>query len=81
MVRQYKEAYSEKLLPLTHECSECDATLTATGKMYYDSRRKYWLIEYWCPHDRELFRIWSANRDALTRAIAQDFVLDELPTV
>ena len=80
MIVRYKVAYSEKLLPLTHAHSRCETLMTATGKMYYDSRRDKWFIEYLCPNDPDPFRIWSARWDALTRAIAQDFVLDELPT-
>ncbi len=80
MIVRHKVAYSEKLLPLTHDYDGCDTTMTATGKMYYDSQRDQWYIEYVCPGDPDPFRIWSANRDALTREIAQDFVLDELPT-
>ena len=80
MIQNYKQA---RLLPLLRECLQCHimTSMTATGKLYYDIRLDKWLIEYWCPKDQELFRIWSADRDALTREIAQEFVLDDLPTV
>ncbi len=80
-MEEYKVAYSDKLLGLTHDFSQCATLLIATGKMYYHSGRDKWFIEYLCPNDPDPFRIWSANRDALTRKIAQDFVLENLPTV
>ncbi len=81
MIVKYKVAYSDKLLALTHDYDECDTIMSATGKMYYDLHWGKWFIEYLCPDDPDPFRIWSANRDALTRKIAQDFVLEDLPTV
>ncbi len=81
MLEEHKEAYSAKLLGLTHDYDGCATIMTATGKMFYHMRSDTWYIEYQCPNDPDPFRIWSANRDALTREIARDFVLDDLPTV
>ena len=65
-----REVKSDLLLGLSIACPECGAALQSTGKMVYSPVIKDWLIEYWCPYDRQLFKIYTPETYSLSRKLA-----------
>ena len=67
-----RQVKSEKLLSLTLACPECGTTMQATGKMSYNSVIKEWVIQYWCPSDRQVFNIYKPETADLAGEIAKE---------
>jgi hypothetical protein len=65
-----REVKSDLLLGLSLACPECGTPMKSTGKMYYSPVIKDWLIEYWCPYDRQLFKIYTPETHSLSRKLA-----------
>lgn len=66
------EMKSDRLLGLSIACPECGSAMQSTGKMYYSPVIKEWLIEYWCPSDRQMFNIYTPETYSLSRELAQN---------
>ena len=64
--------YSDRLLSLSLLCPDDGTRMKATGDMYLSSITSEWMVEYLCPQDREIFRMWTGETEALTRQIAKD---------
>ncbi|WP_143002358.1 hypothetical protein [Nitrosospira sp. Nl5] len=67
-----REVKSDRLLGLSVACPQCGTTMQSTGKMHYSPVIKDWLIEYWCPSDRQLFNIYTPETYSLARELASD---------
>ena len=66
------QIYSDRLLPLTRQCPDDGASMTATGNMYFHRKSSYWSVEYVCPKDGEIIRGWMPEIDEITKQIAKD---------
>ena len=67
-----REVKSDRLLGLAVACPQCGAAMQSTGKMYYSPVIKDWLVEYWCPCDRQLFKIYTPETYSISRELASD---------
>jgi hypothetical protein len=69
--------YSDRLLNLIKQCSIDGTWSEATGEMILLKGSSRWLVEYLCPSERETFRKWTPDIDALTKQIAKDVLGEE----
>ena len=67
-----RQVRSDKLSSLTLACPECGTTMQATGTMRYDSVIEEWVIQYWCPSDRQVFDIYTPETSVLAAEIAKE---------
>jgi len=72
-----REVKSDRLLGLAVACPQCGAAMQSTGKMYYSPVIKDWLVEYWCPCDRQFFKIYTPETYSISRELASDPKTDE----
>lgn len=72
MQQSDREVKNDRLLGLSVACPQCGTAMQSTGKMYYSSVIKDWLIEYWCPYDRQLFNIYTPETYSLAWELAPD---------
>jgi hypothetical protein len=66
--------YSDRLLALKRRCPEDGTWMSGTGNMYFDKKPAFWVVEYLCPKDGELFRSWMPEIDGITKQIAKDVI-------
>ena len=66
--------HSPRLLGLTFECPECGGPLTSTGNLLHFRQPgpSTWGIEYECPRDKELFRIYNVSMKQLIDSILRE---------
>ena len=72
-----REVKSDRLLGLGIVCPQCGTPMQSTGKMQYSPVIKEWLIEDWCPLDRQLFHIYTPEAYSLAREVAAQSEADE----
>jgi hypothetical protein len=70
------EVKSDKLLGMSLVCPQCGSAMQSTGKMQYSPVINEWLIEYWCPRDRQLFHIYTPEAYSLARDVASESKTD-----
>lgn len=71
---------NDLLLGFSQVCPECGRTIQSTGEMYYDEGTKFgWSIGYWCPNDKETFRIWTPKDKPLLDQLSANLEISTLP--
>jgi hypothetical protein len=61
----------DRLSKLTLACPDCGATMHGTGRMYFNTTAKRWMVEYRCPADQEIHEIWTPETETLVQTLAK----------
>jgi hypothetical protein len=62
---------NERLRELRLACPDCGTEMSGTGRMHYSRTIGRWLVEYWCPLDKEMREIWTPQAQPLTEELAR----------
>lgn len=71
---------NELLFGFSRVCPECGRTIHSNGEMYYDEGTEFgWSIGYWCPYDKQTFRIRTPKDKPLIDQLTANLDISTLP--
>jgi hypothetical protein len=67
------DIFDPRLKSISMQCPDCDALIYGSGRMEWNALTQRWLVEFWCPLDKNHLLAWNEEYDSRLRLIATDY--------
>lgn len=67
------DVFDPRLKHLSIQCPDCDTLIYGSGRMVWSALTKRWLVEFWCPIDKQMVMVWNEEYDSIIRNVAMDY--------